>query len=383
VLDPQEWHFSSALENAILSETQQDLVSSIAARDSLDAQPRDSFCQDMDMLATTNEFAVALEQRRQTGGGTGVQLSPEAKGQLLRWYNGNPYDSSPASVEKALDVLGWCEEVSDLDLYPPSLRHDTVEAGSSNFGLPVERITKLYTSYVTLLCGRRRAPIFVAFEGIDGSGKSKHLAKLEQELTTSGARVKSFSFPEYNGFFGEELGRLLVGDHPLGADQLDSKSMALWYAMDRWNALKDERLEQFDFVLLNRFTLSSAVYQSVRVHTGLPNDFVNWIFELEQTRIGLPAPDLYLVLDVSPDVSQKNVRRKGFREYSGKKLDVYEQSTELLRAARARYLELARRLPCIEIIDCMTKHGKMKSYDEVHGAVLECLNRYEMLNTTR
>lgn len=335
------------------------------------------------MLATVDEFVSALEQRKHANGLGSVRLSSKARGELLRWYDGNPYNTSPRSVGKALDVLAWCEEVSDLDLCPPPLRQQTVAVASSNFGLPQEQIAKLYASYVTLLSGRRHTPVFVAFEGIDGSGKSKHLAKLEQELMNSGAKVKSFSFPEYKGFFGEELGRLLGGDHSLGAHQVDSKSMALWYSMDRWNVLKDERLEQFDYVLLNRFTLSSAVYQSVRVQ-GIPqNEFSDWIFELEHARIGLPAPDIYLILDVSPDVSQKNVLRKGFREYSGRKLDVYEQSTELLRAARARYLELAGRLPCIEVIDCMTKHGKMKPYDEVHRAVLECLNRYGILSTTR
>ncbi len=216
-------------------------------------------------------------------------------------------------------------------------------------------------------------PVIIAFEGIDGSGKTRHITMLEDELKQGGKKVANLSFPAYDEFFGVELGKILSGRHSLGADRLDAKSMALWYAMDRWNVFRNSNFKDLDFVLLNRYTLSSAVYQSVRAEAGQMEETTNWILELEHGQLGLPQPDLYIVLDVIPATAQKNVKRKGARAYSEKKLDLYERSSKLLAAARQRYLDLAARLPNIRVIPCMQNETQMKSMDEVHQEIIDCL----------
>jgi dTMP kinase len=226
-------------------------------------------------------------------------------------------------------------------------------------------------------------PVIIAFEGIDGSGKTRHLSMLEGELRQAGKKVASLSFPAYDEFFGVELGKILSGRHSLGADRLDAKSMALWYAMDRWNVFRNSNFKDLDFVLLNRYTLSSAVYQSVRAEAGQVEETSSWIFELEHGQLSLPQPDLYIVLDVIPATAQKNVKRKGVRAYSEKKLDLYERSSKLLAAARQRYLDLAARLPNIRVIPCMKTESQMKSMEEVHQEIIECLNECGMSLTVR
>lgn len=216
-------------------------------------------------------------------------------------------------------------------------------------------------------------PTIIAFEGIDGAGKTRHLSMLEDELRQAGKSVASLSFPAYDEFFGRELGKILGGDHALGAGRLDAKSMALWYAMDRWNVFRARDFAGLDFLLLNRFTLSSAVYQSVRVPETAREEVTSWILELEHVQLKLPVPDIYVILDVAPATAQKNVRRKGVRNYTARKLDVYERSSSLLHAARQRYLDLAARLPNMRVVSCMNDAGKMKSMDEVHREILDCL----------
>ncbi|MGI6151201.1 MAG: hypothetical protein ACOYIR_04530 [Christensenellales bacterium] len=193
----------------------------------------------------------------------------------------------------------------------------------------------------------------IAIEGIDGSGKTLQLELLQKQLETCGYSVSAKSFPEYGSFFGKQIGALLKGD-TLRADQIDSKSMCLWYALDRWQSFRDYVDGAVDYLLLNRFTPSNAVYQSVRaIDDGLP-DIWDWVHELEQGTLGLPEPDCYVLLDVDPSLAQRNVDKKGTRDYiSAGERDVYEAQAGLLLRARARYLSIARRQSNFAVIPCM------------------------------
>ncbi|HEV7673286.1 MAG TPA: thymidylate kinase [Candidatus Angelobacter sp.] len=309
-----------------------------------------------------------------------TRLTTEPRQQLLRWYGGNIVERSSTQVERALALFFWCAKHSDIDFLPAEMRDRILDQATSQFGLSRDRLCQLLVRQ-PLEINATKQTIFIAFEGIDGAGKTRHLTMLEDDLRKGGKAVKSFSFPAYDEFFGRELGKILSGNHALGASRLDPRSMALWYALDRWNILKSCNFNDYDVVLFNRFTLSSAVYQSVRAPAKERDEMSTWIFELEHGQLGLPVPNTYIVLDVSPSTSQKNVLRKGHRNYSGKKLDLYERSIDLLSAARERYLYFSSKLPNLRVVQCMKSSTKMKSMEEVHKEILDCLNACGVLAT--
>src|SRR5690349_6625961 len=140
----------------------------------------------------------------------------------------------------------------------------------------------------------------IAFEGIDGSGKTSQIRLLAQALAEQGSSVAVRSYPAYTSFFGSEIRRLLTAGVEHECEGSDPKSMALWYALDRW---LDHRhnIQCFDgpeWVLLNRYTLSTVVFQSVR--HGPESTIADWVDTLEHDILGLPRPHLYIVLDISP-----------------------------------------------------------------------------------
>ena len=94
----------------------------------------------------------------------------------------------------------------------------------------------------------------IVFEGIDGTGKTVQLQRLYERLVASGRfRVRTLSFPMYDTFFGAECGRLLSGSGGVRANEVDGKSMALWYALDRFEAFRDLDYSDAD-VLLHAIT---------------------------------------------------------------------------------------------------------------------------------
>ena len=109
----------------------------------------------------------------------------------------------------------------------------------------------------------------------------------------------------YDSFFGAHVGRLLTGADGIVANDVDAKSMALWFAMDRWEQLKGYRDGESDVLLINRYVLSNAVYQSIRERDlGMP-DIVDWIFDLEYNRLSLPEPDIHLLFDISVEAGRR------------------------------------------------------------------------------
>lgn len=204
----------------------------------------------------------------------------------------------------------------------------------------------------------------IAFEGIDGSGKTVQMYHLERALTKRGMRVETISFPEYRSFFGRQVGIYLTGAEGVSADMVDNKSMALWFALDRFEALRDYVDGEVDVLLINRYVLSNAVYQSIRERDLDTPDLLDFVLTLEHEHFGLPVPDAYIYLDVDVADAGTNVLRKGYREYTGNEPDVYESQSGLQQRARAKYLEYAAILKNIFVVPCM-ENGALKQEREI------------------
>ena len=213
----------------------------------------------------------------------------------------------------------------------------------------------------------------IAFEGIDGTGKSIQMENLRARLTARGLRVAVISFPIYSSFFGGEVGRLLSGKDAVRADQVPGKSMALWFALDRFEAFQNFDYSGADVLLINRYVLSNAVYQSIRdCDLGKP-DILDFVLALEFDHFHIPSPDVHLVLDMSVDDAAGNVEKKGFRDYVGNDKDVYEAIPTLQERARRKYRAYADRLDNVLLIPCM-EGNTLKSIDAIGCLIDGALN---------
>lgn len=216
----------------------------------------------------------------------------------------------------------------------------------------------------------------IVFEGIDGSGKTVQFRRLGDYLTARGNSVLMREYPIYDGFFGKTIGELLSGKNELDANKVDAKSMALWFALDRFHDLKNTDYSPYKYMLINRYVLSNMVYQSMRK----PDDsgFIDWVYELEHNILGIPVPDAYILFDMDENAASENVRSKGYRDYVGESMDVYEQNSDMQSLWRAKYLECASRYDNIIKISCMDG-GKMLPVDKIAEMVRERLSAIELI----
>ena len=215
----------------------------------------------------------------------------------------------------------------------------------------------------------------IAIEGIDGSGKSVQFARLKEAIEAMGHTVEAREYPVYSSYFGSLVGEYLSGSGGVKADTVDGKSMALWFALDRWEDMKNHRDGEYDYMLINRYVLSNGVYQSIRDIDLGREDLVDWVFDLEYNHFGLPKADLFLFYDVATAQAGENVMKKGFRDYvGGEKKDVYESSGGIQQRAREMYLATAERRDDIAVIQCMGPKG-FRTIDDIAAETLEVLKQ--------
>ena len=215
----------------------------------------------------------------------------------------------------------------------------------------------------------------IAFEGIDGTGKTVQLQRLFDRFVAEGKyRVETVSFPMYDTFFGAECGRLLSGSGGVRANEVDQRSMALWYALDRFEAFRDRDLSSTDVLLINRYVLSNAVYQSVRERDLGKPDLLDFVLELEYEHFRIPKADAHIVLDMNPEQAYENVGKKGFREYVGDQPDIYEALPDIQKRARQKYIDYSQRMAGIHIIPCM-EQNRLKSIADIGKLVDTVVDR--------
>lgn len=301
-------------------------------------------------------------------------LSVDATLALLRWRFS--YVGAATSVERvaeALAALRLISRIGDIDYLPPDQRRQRLQETGNELGLDQARLVDLIIELDTLLndpVPERPVPFVVSFEGLDSSGKTTQAQMLERSLRDLDRSVESVAFPRYERFFGRRIRALLNGDERYSADTVDPYSMSLWYASDRRDYFDGFRGKP-DFLIINRYSLSSAVYQAARVEPSDSGAVRDWVLELEHGEFRMPEAHLTIYLDVTPETSLDRSDQRGPLSDDRSALpDVYEQSERLQRRARELYLEAARTMKNVVAVDGLTPQGNARDRDELAAEIL-------------
>ena len=173
--------------------------------------------------------------------------------------------------------------------------------------------------------------MLITFEGVEGSGKTTQMARLERWLKGSGHAVERTREPD-----GTRLG--LVLRRTLGRDDVRPEpltEMLLFMAARRQHVVEKIApwLERGRIVLSDRYTDATVAYQGY----GQRLD-PEMIREMNVRVTGGILPDLTLLFDLSPE--------EGFRRIGRRRLDRFERlGLGFHRRVRRGYLEIQRAEP--------------------------------------
>lgn len=184
--------------------------------------------------------------------------------------------------------------------------------------------------------------MLIAIEGVDGAGKNTLVQGLRAAFEKAGKSVAMLAFPRYGDSETADLAaEALHGRHGDLADSV--YAMAVLFALDRGGARAEIQrlLHKHDIVLLDRYVASSAAYSAARLHQDAAGEVVDWVRLLEFGRLGLPAPDWQVLLDVPAELAAQRARHREDHD-SARARDSYERDDGLQRRTGEVYRGLAR-----------------------------------------
>ena len=151
----------------------------------------------------------------------------------------------------------------------------------------------------------------IVLEGLDGSGKGTQSRYLADNLQKAGKKVRLIDFPKY-GSQGAALVELYL-QGGLGGKPEDTGAYAasMFFAADRYVSFRQDWQRDFadpDTILIaNRYTTANAYHQLSKMEKDQWDSFLDWLWDFEYVRLGLPAPDRVILVDVPQSVSDANV----------------------------------------------------------------------------
>ncbi len=216
----------------------------------------------------------------------------------------------------------------------------------------------------------------IVIEGLDGSGKSTQIEKLKEKLAEYGKNVKQIKLPDYESRSSALVKMYLGGEFGNSPSDVNTFAASLFYTVDRYanyqKVWKNDYLNGA-LILADRYTTSNAVHQTVKLPKDKWNSYLDWLFETEYGKVGIPKPDKVIFLDMDVDISQKLMSKRYCGEESKK--DVHEANVDYLKQCREAALYTANRFGWT-VIKCFDGESPLP-IDEISGKIFE--NVKEML----
>lgn len=141
-----------------------------------------------------------------------------------------------------------------------------------------------------------RNNLFIALEGIDGSGKSTQAKLLSHKLSSAGHRVYA-TFEPTDGPIGSMIRNIMKGRM-----NADHKTIAGLFVADRLDHLLNEvngivkKLEEGYTVITDRYYFSSYAYHGTHMD-------MDWVIHANAMSAEILKPDLNIFIDVPPETS--------------------------------------------------------------------------------
>lgn len=178
--------------------------------------------------------------------------------------------------------------------------------------------------------------LFIALEGIDGSGKSTQVKLLAAAMTACGHKVYS-TFEPTDGMIGTVLRNILKGNI-----KADHRVIAGLFLADRLDHLLNEetgivkKMQEGYTVITDRYYFSSYAYHGTHMD-------MDWVIDANKMCAQILKPDLNIFIDVPPEVSMQRIN-------AGRESTELFETLESLKNVRAKYMEAFEKLKYAEKI---------------------------------
>ena len=211
----------------------------------------------------------------------------------------------------------------------------------------------------------------IVLEGTDGCGKATQTKRLLERMQTEKYPVHAVSFPRYDNPSAALVQMYLQGQFGTDPHDVNPYAASVFYAVDRYAAWKQEMqrsYEQGHIILCDRYTTSNAVFQCEKLSADKKPAFLEWLTDLEYDKMGIPAPDLVIWLDMPVQATLAHTKTRPAK--TDNKIDIHEKDADYLERCYENAKYVARALGWVPV-RCTDDDGKIKSIDDIHNEIWE------------
>ena len=220
---------------------------------------------------------------------------------------------------------------------------------------------------------------FIVIEGLDGSGKSTQIQKLQDFFEQKGIPSKFIHFPMLNqGIYGDLIAAFLRGDFG-SIENVHPQLVALLFANDRKEHIHliENWLKEGYYVLADRYVYSNVAFQCAKLKDESESKALHqWILNYEYQILNLPKPDISVFLDVPFEIIESNLKmhRTGEdRDYLNGKKDIHENALDFQLEVYKQYKNLSQTEADLIALDCSGPYNGLLSIEDVHQKILSFL----------
>lgn len=204
----------------------------------------------------------------------------------------------------------------------------------------------------------------IVIDGLDGSGKNTQSTLLYERLLKEGKRAYLVSFPNYESPACNPVKMYLDGEFGSDPEAVGSYAASTFFAVDRFASFRLNWKKEYDegaIIIANRYTTANAIHQLTKLDEAEHDAFLEWLYDFEFVKLGLPAPDLTLLLKVPVEKSLELI------DHRGEKKDIHENREHLKKAALAA--EKCAAAWGWESLSCVDENGSLLSREEIADRV--------------
>lgn len=208
----------------------------------------------------------------------------------------------------------------------------------------------------------------IVFEGTDGSGKSTQFELLAKRLEAEQIGFQRLRFPQYEEPSSALIRMYLGGAFGDDPEAVNAYAASTFYAVDRYASYQRVWKDYYQgggLVVSDRYTTSNAVHQGSKVPEGERAEFFRWLYDLEYNRMGLPRPDLVVLLDMPVELSEQLMRKR--EQSTGTHADIHERDEDYLKKCRDVALHAAKYYGWWTV-SC-AKDGAIRGVEDIHEEV--------------
>ncbi|MBE6747871.1 MAG: thymidylate kinase [Ruminococcaceae bacterium] len=210
--------------------------------------------------------------------------------------------------------------------------------------------------------------LFIDLEGLDGCGKTTQTELLCKRFEKENINYKKIKLPDYESDSSILVRKYLNGDFGKNANDVNAFAASVLFAADRFASYTEKWKEDYlngTLIFSDRYTPANALYQMTKLDPTEWDEYLEWLFDFEYNKIGIPEPTMVVFLDMPVEVSQKLMTNR----YNGDetKKDVHECNVEFLHKCRESALYACKKYGW-KVISC-AENGEVLSIEEINNKI--------------